>query len=89
MVAIAKSTLPPKYTTNRPIGYMSQNAKAALDLFELAWIVKELKNFLGGPEDYEFSVIMERTTPHTKTRVWVIDRDGIDSSPMIILPEDY
>jgi hypothetical protein len=87
MVAIAQPTLSPDYTKKRPIGYLTSNAKASLSILDILWITREWLNFQGGPEDYDFSVIMEVTTP-TGIRVWVHDRDE-ESKPILMLPEDY
>ena len=92
MVALnspSQSSLTPGYTRHRPIGAMTSNARATLSPEELVWVMQEWIRFTGGPEDEDFNVIMERKTPITGTRVWVVDRDGPESRPMLMLPEDY
>ena len=83
------SSLTPGYTRHRPIGAMTSNAQATLSPEELIWVMQEWIRFTGGPEDEDFNVIMERNTQITGTRVWVVDRDGPESRPMLMLPEDY
>ena len=85
----ATKTLSQKYTKNRPIRYTTSNALDVLHPSELLWISRQWRDFEGGPEDHDFSMIYELTTPITKTRVWVVDRDGPESEPMLMLPEDY
>ena len=88
MVALAH-TLPLDYTKNRPIRHMTASIKATLHPLEFIWIAGQWANFSGGPEDYEYSVIMERTTPITNTRVWICDRDGEDGIVLLMMPSDY
>ncbi len=88
MVTIAQ-TLSPNYTKQRPIGHVTSNALNTLHPAELAWIVREWSRFTGGPEDHDYNVICELTTPISNTRVWICDRDGEDAQPMLMLPEDY
>jgi hypothetical protein len=68
---------------------MTSTVRDILNPLELLWISKMWRNFEGGPEDYDFSVIYELTTPITNTRIWVVDRDGPESEPMLMLPSDY
>jgi hypothetical protein len=82
------STLPPGYCRNRPIFHISANAMASLTHLEIAWVISEWASFTGGPEDQPYNVIMERTSPQMEIRVWVCDRDGEDSLPILMLPED-
>lgn len=89
MVALATNTLPANYTASRPIRLMTAAAKASLTLEELAWVAREWRQFTGGPEDSAFNVIMERKTPITATRIWVMDRDGEDGAVIVMLPQDY
>ncbi len=88
MVAIATNTLPANYCLNRPVGLITRNAAATLGAVEAAWVARAWAEFTGGEEDEAFNVIMERTTP-SGVRVWVMDRDGPDSLPTMMLPEDY
>lgn len=85
----ATKTLSPGYTRNRPVRRMTSTVRDILNPLEFLWVSKMWCNFEGGPEDYDFSVIYELTTPITNTRVWVVDRDGPESEPMLMLPEDY
>ena len=82
-------TLTPGYTRRRPIGHLTATCKATLVPEEFVWMIREWQNFTGGEEDSDFNVIMERITPITHTRVWICDRDGPDSRPLLMLPEDY
>lgn len=88
MIATA-TTLSRNYTHNRPIGCVTANALNTLHPAELAWVARQWRDFTGGVEDCDFNVICELTTPISKTRVWICDRDGEDSQPMLMLPEDY
>ncbi len=88
MVAIARNTLPHNYTRNRKIGFITAAIRDTLSPLEQMWIAEEWRNFRGGPEDEIFNVIMERTCPNG-TVVWVMDRDGPDSEPIMMLPSDY
>ena len=88
MVALASPTLPANYTRSRPIGSITRNAAVTLGAVEAAWTMAAWRAFQGGPEDQPYNVIMEATTP-SGVRVWVVDRDGEDSLPMLMLPEDY
>lgn len=88
MVATAQPTLPANYTRSRPIGSITRNAAVVLGVVEAAWVVAKWKEFQGGEEDCPFNVIMEVKTP-SGVRAWVVDRDGEDSLPMLMLPEDY
>lgn len=81
--------LPAGYTRSRPIFYITANAMAALTHLEIAWVIGEWASFTGGPDDEPYNVLMERTSPQMGIKVWVCDRDGVDSSPMMMLPEDY
>ncbi len=82
-------TLSPNYTLRRPIGHMTSSIFDELHPAELAWIVRQWRDFTGGPEDCDFNVICELVTPISGTKVWVIDRDGEESQPMLMLPSDY
>lgn len=82
-------TLSRFYTRMRPIGFMTANARNTLTATELLWIDEQWRAFRGGPEDGPYNVICDLTTPQSGTRVWVMDRDGPDSWPMLMLPEDY
>jgi hypothetical protein len=84
-----KPTLTPGYTRMRRIGAMTATIGASLAIEEIAWIVQEWSRFEGGPEDCDWNVIMERITPITGTRIWVMDRDGTKSLPILMLPGDY
>jgi hypothetical protein len=84
----ALKTLSPNYTLNRPIRYTTSNALDVLHPAELLWVSKMWRDYEGGPEDYDFSVIYELTTPITNTRVWVVDR-SIEPETMLMLPSDY
>lgn len=88
MVAFAHNTLPENYTSRRPIGAVTRNCAATLGVLEAAWVVCEWRKFRGGIEDEPFNVIMEKETP-SGVRVWVVDRDGPESLPVMMLPEDY
>lgn len=88
MVTFA-TTLSPNYTRSRPIGCVTANALNTLHPAELAWVARQWRDFTGGKEDYDFNVICELKTPISETRVWVVDRDGEESQPMLMLPEDY
>lgn len=83
------ATLSVDYTKMRRIGAVTSNAQATLAPEELAWVLREWAKFTGGPEDEDWNVIMERVTPMTQTRIWVVDRDGTQSVPVLMLPEDY
>ena len=87
-MATTSQTLPDNYTKSRPIRLMTANARATLSILDVAWICSEWAGFTGGPEDFEFSVIMERTTP-SGVVVWTYDRDGPDAPVMLMLPSDY
>lgn len=88
MIATA-ATLSRNYTRNRPIGAITANALNTLHPAELPWILRQWRDFTGGAEDSDFNVICELVTPISKTRVWVVDRDGEDSQPLLMLPSDY
>ena len=83
------SALSPNYTRMRPIGHVTSNALNTLHPAELGWIMREWNNYLGSEEDCDFNVICELVTPISKTRIWICDRDGPESSPLILLPSDY
>ena len=85
----ATKTLSPNYTKGRPIRNITSNCLDVIHPEELLWISHQWRDFEGGPEDYDFSVIYELTTPITNTRIWVVDRDGPESEPMLMLPSDY
>lgn len=85
----ATKTLSPNYTTKRPIRMTTSNAINTLHPAELIWAMREWTNFEGGPEDSDYNVICELKTPITQTRIWIVDRDGPESTPMLMLPEDY
>lgn len=88
MVAFT-TTLSPNYTRMRPIGAVTANALNTLHPADLPWIARQWARFTGGKEDYDFNVICELNTPTSNTRVWIVDRDGEESAPMLMLPEDY
>jgi len=81
--------LTPGYTQRRRIGSITSNCLATVTTEELAWIGAQWNAYTGSDEDQDYNVIAEFTTPITDTRVWVFDRDGPDSSPIIMLPSDY
>lgn len=81
-------SLPIRYTRSRPIGTVTASSIASLSNLDLLWIHREWVNFEGGPEDCEHNVIMERTTL-SGVRIWVVDRDGPNVPPTLMLPEDY
>lgn len=83
------ATLSPNYTARRPVRYTTAAALDVLHPAELIWIMRAWHRFEGGPEDRDFNVICELVTPISNTRVWIVDRDGPDSSPMLMLPSDY
>ncbi len=85
----ATPTLSKNYTRNRPIGYVTSNALDTLHPAELSWVAKQWRDFEGGIEDQDYNIIFELHTPISKTRTWVCDRDGPESSPMLMLPSDY
>jgi hypothetical protein len=89
MVAIAQPRLPLNYTKQHPISALTSNARDTLTPEELVWAILEWQAFTGGPEDSPENVIMEKITPVTKVRVWVVDRDGPGGVVMLMLPEDY
>ena len=85
----ATKNLSQNYTLNRPIRYTTSSVLDVLHPSELLWISREWSRHEGGPEDHDYNVILEKVTPITNTRVWVVDRDGPESEPMLMLPEDY
>lgn len=82
-------TLSPHYTARRPIRHTTVAALDVLHPAELLWVMRAWLRFEGGAEDCDYNVICELTTPVTQIRVWIVDRDGPDSSPMLMLPSDY
>lgn len=85
----ATKTLSPNYTRNRPVRYMTSNVLDVLHPAELIWVARQWRDFEGGPEDYDFNVIYELISPVTQTKIWIVDRNGEDSFPTLMLPSDY
>jgi hypothetical protein len=84
----ATKTLSPGYTTRRPVRYTTAAALDVLHPAELIWVMREWARFQGGPEDYDYSVIMEKVSPITHTTIWVMDRGGPESETILMLPSD-
>lgn len=84
-------TLPPNYTSSRPVRLMTANLRNELTAIELLWIHQQWRDFRGGPEDMPFNVIYELISPITQTRLWIVDRDGEEHPDHVIamLPSDY
>ena len=83
------NTLPKHYGAARPITHMTSNLLNTIHRSEVQEIVGAWTVYKGNFEDEPLNVVMSFVTKLTKTKIFVIDRDGEFGPIVAMLRSDY